>query len=258
MVIWRKAVSVSGPLTALNEPSENLGAASAVVAVGNPTVKTGSPGSRARVPCSVRYAGAVSEVLSAARSLARAPLARLAGAGSRPGQATDTERAPSTTCSAVRRRPSGRTKKAVPWLTRGGPGGGAGGRCACGADGWGAGVGGGAGGGVLTGGGVGAGGGVAADGGVGGGGGLGGGVGAGGVTGVSCGVVGVGRCVWATEGDEDGAAWAAALLISEATRAGAVRSCSSRLSAYSRKPSRRRTATAPSTDSRISSRPPGS
>src|SRR5215471_1721882 len=82
MVIWRKAVSVSGPPTALNEPSENLGAASAVVAVGNPTVKTGSPGSRARVPCSVRYAGAVSEVLSAARSLARAPLARLAGAGS--------------------------------------------------------------------------------------------------------------------------------------------------------------------------------
>src|SRR5215467_8621880 len=49
----------------------------------------------------------------------------MAGTGSRPGQATDTERAPSTTCRAVRRTPSGRTKKAVPWLTRGG------------ADGWG-------------------------------------------------------------------------------------------------------------------------
>src|SRR5262245_3954933 len=162
--------------------------------------------------------------------------------------------------SAVRRMPSGRTKKAVPWLTRGGPGGG---RCTCGADGGGAGVGDGVGGAVLTGGGVGAGGGVAADGGVGGGGGPGGGVGAGGVTGVSWGavgggVVGVGRCVWATEADDGAAACAATLLISAATRAGAVRSCSSRLSAYSRKPSRRRTATAPSTDSRISSRPPGS
>src|SRR5499425_2696731 len=49
----------------------------------------------------------------------------MAGTGSRPGQATDTDRAPSTTCRAVRRTPSGRTKKAVPWLKRGG------------ADGWG-------------------------------------------------------------------------------------------------------------------------
>src|SRR5215813_9859429 len=97
-------------------------------------------------------------------------------------------------CSAVRRTPSGRTKKAVPWLTRGGPGG-AGGRCTCGAGG------GGVGGGVLTGGG----------------GGLGGGVGAGGATGVGWGavgggVVGVGGCVWATEGDDGGEACAAALL----------------------------------------------
>src|SRR5262249_40204591 len=142
------------------------------------------------------------------------------------------------------------------WLTRGGPGG-AGGRCTCGAGGVGVG------GGALTGGGVGAGGGVAADGGGGGGGGLGGGGGAGGGAGGGLGAGGGGgggggRCAWATEGDDGGAAWAPALLISEATRAGAVRSCSSRLSAYSRKPSRRRTATAPSTDSRISSRPPGS
>jgi len=51
MVIWRKAVSASGPLTALREPSENRGAASAVVAAGNPTVKTGSPGRSAPEPC---------------------------------------------------------------------------------------------------------------------------------------------------------------------------------------------------------------
>src|SRR5262249_16821112 len=44
MVIWRKAVSVSGPLTALNEPSENLGAASAVVAGGEPQGETEAAG----------------------------------------------------------------------------------------------------------------------------------------------------------------------------------------------------------------------
>src|SRR6266446_9019388 len=48
-VIWRKAVSASGPDTALTAPPENLAAASRVPAAGNPTVKIGSPGRSDRV-----------------------------------------------------------------------------------------------------------------------------------------------------------------------------------------------------------------
>jgi hypothetical protein len=54
MVIWRKAVSASGPDTAVSEPSENLGAVSAVAPVAKPTVKTKSPGRSDRVSASER------------------------------------------------------------------------------------------------------------------------------------------------------------------------------------------------------------
>src|SRR6266498_4489713 len=71
-VIWRNAVSVSGPDTASTEPSATFDATPGVPAAGKPTLKIASPSWTDRASRMLSYVAAAREGLSTARSRAAA------------------------------------------------------------------------------------------------------------------------------------------------------------------------------------------